>query len=130
MMKYLGATQRNTVWSWCAVNDDGKKVYFSMWDDTRSKGPDGALRYLIQEEHWGLDEATGRKTPARADHDEKLSLVLEHGYQPYGYVVVAKDPTAEPRAIEETKTGFIFEIRLAREGDAIYGEVVKRIELR
>jgi hypothetical protein len=28
LMDYLGAKQRNVVWSWCAVNDEEKKVYF------------------------------------------------------------------------------------------------------
>lgn len=38
MMDYLGAKQRNVMWSWCAVNDDERKVYkvvdFSGADDT------------------------------------------------------------------------------------------------
>jgi hypothetical protein len=131
LMKYLGAKQKNTVWSWCAVDDDERKVYFSLWDDTGKKSPEGAMRYLVQEPHWGIDRATGRKSPARNDHDEKLALVTEHGYQPFGYLVVAKDPSVEPRQIEETKTGFIFELRLIHEADGVIrGEVTKRINLR
>lgn len=38
LMSYLGAEQRNTVWSWCAVNEEEKKVYLSVWQDTRKKG--------------------------------------------------------------------------------------------
>jgi hypothetical protein len=30
-MQHLGAKQRNVVWSWCAVNDEERKVYLSVW---------------------------------------------------------------------------------------------------
>jgi hypothetical protein len=29
-MDYLGAKQKNFVWSWCGVNDEERKVYFSV----------------------------------------------------------------------------------------------------
>jgi len=130
MMSYLGAEQRNTVWSWCAVDDDEKKVYFSLWADTRRKDGD-ETSYLVQEPHWGINEETGRPSAARNDHDEKLRLAFEEGYETFGYVVVAKDPGASPRQIEETRTGFIFEIELLRQHDgSIRGAVRKRINLR
>ncbi len=37
LMEYFGAEQRNTVWSWCAVNENEKAVYLSVWDDLRNK---------------------------------------------------------------------------------------------
>lgn len=131
MMSYLGAEQRNTVWSWCAVNEEERKVYFSMWEDTHSKDHEGNHLYLIQEPDWGVEESTGKKSPARNDHDEKLALVFDSGYQPLGYIVVAKDRTASPREIEETRTGFVFKIDLMREsGGSIRARVVRRINLR
>lgn len=33
LMNRLGAEQLNNVWSWCAVNEAEKKVYFSIWTD-------------------------------------------------------------------------------------------------
>lgn len=131
MMKNLGAQQKNTVWSWCAVNNEERKVYFSMWEDTRTKDGQGTIRYLIQEPSWGVDAATGKKAAARKDHDEKLALVFEKDYQPFGYVVVAKNTSSHPRVIEETKTGFIFELELERKSNGnIYARVISRINLR
>lgn len=130
-MDYLGAKQRNTVWSWCAVNEEERKVYFSMWEDTHSKDSNGNHQYLIQELYWGVDESTGSKSAARNDHDEKLALVFESDYQPFGYIVVAKDRHASPREIEETRTGFVFELELIRESSgSIRARVVNRINLR
>ena len=99
MMKYLGAKQRNTVWSWCAVDEEEHKVYFSMWEDTHTKDAEGNHLYLIQEPSWGIDESSESRSPARNDQDEKLSLVFDSGYQPFGYIVVARDPTAHPREL-------------------------------
>lgn len=131
MMEYLGAHQKNTVWSWCAVNNEERKVYFSMWADTRTKDDQGIIRYLIQKPSWGVDETTGKKAPARKDHDEKLALVFEEGYQSFGYVVIAKDTSSHPREIEETRTGFIFKLELEREPNGnIYARVTNRINLR
>ena len=132
LMEYLGAVQRNVVWSWCAVNEEEKRVYFSVWTDTRMmRGDDKEISYLIQEPHWGIDEATGNKSAARKDHDEKLSKVFDEGYEAYGYFVVAKDVNAVPREIEETRTSFIFSLKLKRMPDgAILGYPLSRIEIR
>lgn len=80
-MNYLGAKQRNTVWSWCAVNEEEKKVYLSVWEDTRAKrNEDDRTSYLIQEPHWGVNEQTGKKSAARKDHDDNLSKIFDSGY--------------------------------------------------
>jgi hypothetical protein len=131
MMAYLGAKQKNTVWSWCAVDEEDRKVYFSLWSDFVSKDAEGRARYVVQEPHWGVDPVTNRKSAARNDHDGKLALVFNEGYQSYGYIVVAKDRNAEPREIEETRTGFVFELNLSRaDNGVIYGAVMARINLR
>lgn len=131
LMDYLGAKQKNVVWSWCGVNDEKRKVYFSVWDDMGKKRDGSRLSYIIQEPHWGVDEATGSLSPARRDHDEKLSLVFDAGYEAYGYIIVAKDRHAEPRQIEETRTSFIFSFDLERQPDGtILGYPKTRIEIR
>jgi len=131
MMKYLGAAQRNVHWAWCAVNDEEKKVYLCLWSDTRRDQPDGRVAYVVQEPNWGLDEEKGERSPARNDQDEQLAKVFDEGYQPLGYVVIAKDPEAAAREIGETKTGFVFELDLEKEEDGtILGYLGKRIELR
>ena len=131
LMGYLGAQQRNTVWSWCAVDHEDKKVYFSLWDDTRQKRDGDRFSYLVQEPHWGIDPETGRVKPARRDHDEKLDLAFAHGYEVFGYVVVAKDIKVVPREIEETKTGFVFALDLERvDNGSILGYPTTRINIR
>src|SRR4051812_23093695 len=45
LMEYLGAKQLNTVWSWCAVNDEERKVYLSIWTDTKEKRDGVRLSY-------------------------------------------------------------------------------------
>ena len=132
LMNYLGAEQHNTVWSWCAINEDEKKVYLSVWEDTREKrGTDEKASYLIQEPCWGYNEQTGAKTAHGNDHDEKLSKIFDEGYEPYGYFVVARDVNADPREIEKTKTSFIFSLELKKLPD---GTIIcypqKRIEIK
>lgn len=131
LMDYLGAKQRNTVWSWCAVNEEEKKVYFSVWVDTHKKRDGVNSSYVIQEPHWGIDEETGSASAARRDHDEKLALVFDKGYEAYGYFIEAKDRHAQPRQIESTHTGFIFSFRLEKQPDGtVLGYPGKRIEIR
>jgi hypothetical protein len=119
MMEYLGAKQRNTVWSWCAVNEEERKVYFSLWVDTAAKRDGKNVSYVVQEPDWGIDESKQTVSAARKDHDEKLSLVFEHGYEPWGYCIVARDRHARPREIEETRTGFVWSLRLERLPDGV-----------
>jgi hypothetical protein len=128
-MDYLGAKQRNVVWSWCAVNEDERKVYLSVWLDTAKKRDGHRLSYIIQEPDWGI-EADGSIAPARKDHDEKLSLIFDQGYEPYGYFIEAKDRNARPRQIEDTRTGFIFSLELERLPDGtILGYLKDRINI-
>jgi hypothetical protein len=130
-MEYLGASQKNTVWSWCAADHDGRKVYFSIWVDTRQKRDGERVSYLIQEPDWGVDKQTGSRSPARNDHDDKLSLVFDDGYEAYGYFIEAKDTKAHPREIESTRTSFIFQIELDRLADgSILGYPLRRIEIK
>jgi hypothetical protein len=130
LMDYFGAKQRNVVWAWCAVNDEEKKVYFSLWADRREKRDGTRVSYVVQEPHWGIDPASSSMSPARRDHDEKLSLAFEHGYESYGYLVEAKDPKASPRQIESTVTSFIFQLQLEKQPDGtVLGYPTARINL-
>lgn len=131
MMKSLGAEQRNTVWSWCAVNEQERKVYFSVWLHTHARRDGSRASYVIQETWWGIDKETGARSPARNDHDEKLALVFEHGYEAFGYFIKAKDTKAEPKEIEETLTSFVFSFELEKQPDGtILGFPKARVELR
>lgn len=129
-MHYLGAKQRNVVWSWCAINEDDKKIYFSLWADSREKRDGTRVSYVVQKPHWGIDEATGIKSPARKDHDEKLRLAIESDYESYGYLVEPKDRNAIPREIEYTETAFIFRLQLETQQDgSVIGYPLARINL-
>lgn len=129
LMDRLGAVQANTMWSWCGVNERERKVYFSVWTDLVHKR-DGRTSYTIQEPDWGINEATGRGLPARNDHDEKLRLVFDQGYEAYAYFVEAKDPTASPREIADTRTSFVMRMRITRlENGSVVGTPVERIEI-
>jgi hypothetical protein len=129
-MDYLGAKQKNVVWSWCAVNEEEQKVYFSLWSDLRKKRDGVRVIYLVQEPHWGVDARSGAKSAARKDHDEKLVLVFEHSYEAFGYVVEAEDTGAEPRKIESTATSFVFQLELQRLQDGtVLGYPTSRINI-
>ena len=129
LMKYFGATQLNAVWSWCAVNESEKSVYLSVWTDHVDK-IDGVTTYTLQGPHWGIGEE-GRKSAARNDQDQKLALVFDHGYKAYGYFIEAKDHAATPRAIANTRTSFIMEMRLSKTNDGwVTGIPLRRIEVR
>lgn len=129
LMEYLGAKQRNVVWSWCAINEEQRKVYFSVWTDCKVH-IEGKMAYVLQEPDWGINEH-GNFSPARNDHDEKLEKVFTESYEAYGYFVEAKDTKSVPREIAYTKTSFIFSLRLKRmdSGDVV-GFPINRIEIR
>ncbi len=130
LMDRLGATQRNTVWAWCAVDEDGRKVYLSLWSDMHAVRDGKRASYIVQEPFWGIDEETGSVAPARSDHDEKLTKVFDDGYEVFGYVIEAEDPSAQPRSIARTKTSFVFELELERRPDGtILGYPLRRIEI-
>ena len=131
LMEYFGAKQKNTVWSWCAINDEQKSIYFSVWTDFRNKlGKKDRDYYIVQEPHWGLNEESGSLSAARKDHDEKLQKAFEEGYATFGYFVEAKDKTAVPREIAHTKTSFVFSLELERlENGAVIGYPLQRIEV-
>lgn len=130
LMERFGATQLNDRWSWCAVNEAERQVFFSVWTDKVVKDAAGT-RYILQEPHWGLNDATGMSKAARHDQDNKFALVFDQGYKPFGYFVVAKDTTAVPREIAETRTGFVMRMALVRdELGVIFGTPLERIEVR
>lgn len=132
LMNKLNAKQKNPMWSWCGINEENKKVYFSIWEDKRERrGNDNKASYIVQEPHWGIDEQSGVVSPARKDHDEKISLALDGDYHAFGYIVVAKDPKAKPREIGRTKTSFIFELELKKCPDGtIIAYPERRIEIK
>lgn len=130
LMSRLGAKQLNDRWSWCAVNESTRSVFFSVWTDHVIKDASGT-RYILQEPHWGLNDATGSSKAARHDQDQKFKLVFDQGYTAFGYFVVAKDTTAVPREIAETRTGFVMRMALSKDdGGVIVGMPLKRIEIR
>lgn len=127
LMDRLGARQANTVWAWCGVNEKDRKVYFSVWEDLIR---DGGRTYVVQEPDWGFDDRTPNGSAARKDHDEKIRLVMENGYEAFAYFVVAKDPTAVPREILETRTSFVMRMTLSRRDDGtVIGTRLGRIEI-
>ena len=129
LLDYLGAVQLNHVWSWCAVNEDEKRVYLSIWTDSRLQD-EGPRTYAIQEPDWGLSEK-GKPSAARNDHDQKIALVLDHGYEPWGYFIEAKDGRAQPREIASTATSFVVRLEIWRRPDGIVaGKVLNRVEIR
>ena len=131
LMEHLGAKQKNTVWSWCAINEEERKVYFSVWVDTRAKRDGKRDSYIVQGPDWGVDDNTGSMSAARKDHDEKLSLIFDEGYEAYGYFIEAKDEKAHPREIGHTRTSFIFLLELERQKDgSVLGYPKKRVEIR
>jgi hypothetical protein len=129
LMDRLGAVQLNHVWSWCAVNETERKVYFSIWTDKRDRST-GPRSYVLQEPHWGVDERTGAYSAARVDHDAKFELVFEKSYEPLGYFIEAKDPKGFPREIDHTVTSFVVTLKLSRNDNGdIIGTLLNRIEL-
>lgn len=130
LMDRLGAVQLNTVWSWCGVNESEKKVYFSIWTDN-TYTHNGEKGYIIQEPDWGVSDETGNKSAARNDQDAKFALVFDHGYEPHGYFIVAKDRTAHPREIADTRTSFVVRLQLETLQDgSIVGIPRDRVEVR
>lgn len=128
-MERLGATQLNTVWSWCAVNEADRKVYFSIWTDN-THTHNGSRCYVIQEPDWGIDDA-GHRSPARNDQDAKFALVFKQGYEAFGYFIEAKDRNKHPREIEKTITSFVMLLQLETLGDGtIIGIPLRRVEVR
>ena len=130
LMTRLGAKQLNDRWSWCAVNESTRSVYFSIWTDHVVKDTSGT-RYILQEPHWGLNDATGSSKAARHDQDRRFELVFDQGYAAFGYFLVAKNTNAVPRQIAETRTGFVMRMTLSKDQrGVIFGTPIERIEVR
>lgn len=132
LMKHFGAKQKNVHWSWCAINEKEKSVYFSVWTDFRNKyGDKGRNYYTIQGPDWGIDKETGSSSPARIDQDEKLDKVLNQDYEAFCYFIEAKDKNAPVREIESTRTTFVFSLELERLDDGtVIGYPLERIDVR
>jgi hypothetical protein len=129
-MERVGAVQFNNRLAWCGVNDSERKVFFSIWADNACTHG-GEKGYIIQGPDWGINEITGNKEAPRSDQDAKLALVFDQGYEPFGYFIVAKDPTAHPREIEETRTSFVVRLSIKKLPDgSIFGVQRERIEVR
>lgn len=129
LMERLGAVQLNTVWSWCAVNEEKRRVYFSIWTDNLLKGA-APRTYKIQAPDWGISES-GSKSAARNDQDAKLAMVFDKGYEAWGYFIEAKDPTAHPREIASTATSFVVRLALSKFADGtVAGQMLERVEVR
>lgn len=130
LMDRLGAKQLNPMWSWCAVDEANKKVYFSAWLDMKIK-KDDKLYYILQEPHWGIDPETGKISPARNDQDDKFDLVFNHGYKAFAYFIEAEDVNIVPRSIKSIKTTFIFSLEIEKLDDgSIVGEPLDRINVK
>ena len=130
LMNYFGARQLNPQWSWCGVNVAEKKVYLSVWEDQKYEAYDCDRKaYIVQEEWWGME--AGTPSPGRNDHDAKLDLVFNGGYEAFGYFIVAEDVDAQPRKIKRTKTSFVCALELERlEDSTVIGYVGERIEVK
>ncbi len=60
-----------------------------------------------------------------------LSKVFDDSYDAYGYFIVAKNRSAVPREIEDTRTSFVFFLELERlESGAVIGYPLHRIEVK
>lgn len=132
LMEYFGATQKNVMWSWCAVNEEEKGVYLSVWTDNKGDFENNnSQSYILQEPDWGVNSESGSKSAARNDQDEKLSKIFNENYTAFGYFVEAKDKKSIPREIEYTKTSFIFELKLKKLNDGtVIGYPIRRIEVK
>jgi len=132
LMDFLGAEQANPYWAWCGVDHDERKVYFSMWTYTREENA-GAVSYTIQGPDWGVD-AKGRKNASRSDHDKKLALVLNDGYEAWGYLIEQDDRIWERdqvTKIEVTVTNRIYQLQLAVHQDgSVHGVITKEVQLK
>ena len=128
MMRKLNAKLANPQWACCAVNEDEKKVYLSVWVDL-VEDFERSNRYLLQDPDWGVEES-GEVSKQRKDQDEKMRLIFEKEYEVFGYFVEAVDPAADPREIKETRTSFVMRLELSRDDrGCIYGIPVERISL-
>ena len=50
----------------------------------------GVVSYTIQGPEWGIDDK-GRKNASRSDHDKKLAMMLNNGYEAWGYLIEQDD---------------------------------------
>jgi hypothetical protein len=132
LMDFLGAEQANTYWAWCGVAHAERKVYFSMWTNTREEKA-GVVTYTVQGPDWGVDDK-GRKNASRSDHDKKLAMVLNDGYEAWGYLIEQDDRAWERdhiTKIEATVTNRIYQLRLAVLQDgSVQGVVTNEVQLK
>lgn len=112
-----------TNWCWCAVDHSSKRVFFTMWDDLQYGH---SHTYVIQEPHWGVDDRDvdhAQMVVYRKDQDDKLRLVFDEGYTPYGYFITALNPRADlayrQRAVRQYSSYFDIDVERLEDGTVV-----------
>lgn len=101
-----GAEVANNRWSWCAVNNNEKVVYFGIFQG-RSTSAGG----LILSEDWEMRR--GRRQPGYSDALQKLKLVEADGYKLAVFTMIPRkigDDVSGPSEIER----ILNDVRMSR----------------
>lgn len=97
-LESLGATRRNTRWSWSAVNHDKRFVIFGAWDEYASEHGS-----LILSEDWVLNRPKTKRNPGYPESREHIRLVEEEGYQLKTFAMQMRNERAHLRGEEPAK---------------------------
>lgn len=86
--RHLGAPLKNPADRWCGISDEKRMAVFTVWAD-RLKGG----RYV----YWNDTKSPHDKRIGARELHQVIRTVMANGYDAYGILCEAKDPTAEKR---------------------------------
>ncbi len=121
LWKRIGFFQKNTYWTWCAVNPEEKNVIFQVWVDHYDKE---TKEYLFMSLDWVRG---GQRDNGLMDAIEKINL-LKDGYKLYATFATAVDTKATPRDTKSINDTAYSECTWRENGDNWYCKIVKNMK--
>ncbi len=86
----IGVPLRNDRWSWSAVNDAKRQAIFTIWEDRLDQPRRSSIDLS-----W-LNDPNRTENGAR-EFRRNMACVLDQGYEAFGILCEAHDPSASPR---------------------------------
>lgn len=110
----LGAPLKNVADRWCGLSDEKRRAVFTVWSDKLHEG-----RYVFWRD---AESPKDRRIGARELHKTILS-VMANGYDAYGILCEAVDPTAATRERGYFHEDMVLVLRFAAEAPGLVAYV-------
>lgn len=114
----LGAPLANVLDRWCGISEANRRAVFSVWADKLNDG-----RYI----YWSRSASPQDSRVGARELLETIKVVIREGYDAYGVLCEAEDPTAEPRKRKYFHEDSVLVLRFSEEEIGYVAYVVGEI---